>query len=72
MSLPRFCHTGRTPAAVVLSVMADVIGFCGKLLVLSVKCYGRCNTALSSKTMLDLGSARFFSGLSGVAHSRRL
>jgi hypothetical protein len=27
---------GKTPAAVVLSVMADVIGFCGKLLVLSV------------------------------------
>jgi hypothetical protein len=36
MSLPEFCHTGKTPAAVVLSVMADVIGFCGKLLVLSV------------------------------------
>jgi hypothetical protein len=27
---------GRTPAAVVLSVMADVIRFCVKLLVLSV------------------------------------
>jgi hypothetical protein len=36
MSLPEFCHTGRTPAAVVLSVMADVIGFCGNFLVLSV------------------------------------
>jgi hypothetical protein len=31
-------HTGRTPAAVVVSVMADVIGFCGKLLVLSDLC----------------------------------
>jgi hypothetical protein len=30
----------------VLSVTADVIGFCGKLLVLSVKCYDRRNTAL--------------------------
>jgi hypothetical protein len=47
MCLPEFCHNDRTPAAVVLSVMADVIGFCGELLVyvLSVKCYGRCNTA---------------------------
>jgi hypothetical protein len=36
MSLPEFCHTGRTQAAVVLSVMADVIGFCSKLLLLSV------------------------------------
>jgi hypothetical protein len=45
MSLPEFCNTGRTPAAVVLSVMADVVGFYGKLLVLSVDCYGRCNIA---------------------------
>jgi hypothetical protein len=37
MSRPEFCHSGRTPAAVVLSVMAVVIRFCGKLLVLSVK-----------------------------------
>jgi hypothetical protein len=36
--LPVWQKPGRTPAAVVLSVMADVIGFCGKLLVLSVKC----------------------------------
>jgi hypothetical protein len=36
MSLLEFCHSGRTPAADVLNVMADVIGFCGKLLVLSV------------------------------------
>jgi hypothetical protein len=36
--LPQWQNSGRTPAAVVLSVMADVIGFCGKLLVLSVKC----------------------------------
>jgi hypothetical protein len=47
MSLPEFCHCGRTPAAVVLSVIADVIGLCVKLLVLSVKCYGRCNTAFN-------------------------
>jgi hypothetical protein len=35
--LPHRQKTGRTSAAVVLSVMTDVIGFCGKLLVLSVK-----------------------------------
>jgi hypothetical protein len=35
---------------VALNVMADVIGFCGKLLVLSVECYGRCNTAFSCVT----------------------
>jgi hypothetical protein len=35
---PVWQKPGRTPAAVVFSVMADVIGFCGKLLVLSVEC----------------------------------
>jgi hypothetical protein len=50
MSLPESCQTGKTPAAVVLiSVVADVIGFCGKLLLLYVKCYGRCNTAFIVK-----------------------
>jgi hypothetical protein len=38
MSLPEFCHSVRTPAALVLSVKTDVIGFCGKLLVAGVKC----------------------------------
>jgi hypothetical protein len=31
----------------VLCVMADVIGFCGKLLVACVRCYGSCNTAFA-------------------------
>jgi hypothetical protein len=31
--LPHWQNSGRSPAAVVLSVMADVMGFCGKLLV---------------------------------------
>jgi hypothetical protein len=48
--LPHWHNSGRTPAAVVLSVMADVIGFFGKLLVLSVKCNGRCNTVVRSVT----------------------
>jgi hypothetical protein len=42
MSLPGFCRVSATPAETRQNsgscVLADVIGFCGKLLDLSVKC----------------------------------